>query len=314
MNFKEMKANRKSYLNNLRSKVESQLAPKNSYTDDRFWTLKVDEAGNGSAIIRFLPPVEGEELPYAKYWSHSFKNESTRQHYIENCLSTVGENDPVNEYNNHTWDELTDQQRQDRKRKLNYIANIYVVEDKKNPENEGKVFLFRFGASIFNMIHRAMFPDDEDETPIDVFDFWDGANFRLKAINKAGFRNYDTNSKFIAPSPLSDDDDELEKIYKAQYPLAPFTDKNNKEQFKSYEQLVERLVRVIPEAEDFFNEKLGRVKKEKPAPVAEAAQPKSAESSKMSVDDLDELDIDLNDDDFGFDLDDMDDFQDLADL
>ena len=210
--------------------------------DDRLWKPEMDKTGNGYAVIRFLPAPEGEELPWAKMYSHAFQGPGGW--YIENSLTTIGGKDPVSEYNRELWNSGIDADKETvrkQKRKLSYYANIYVVQDKANPQNEGKVFLYKFGKKIFDKIMEAMQPEFEDETPINPFDFWQGANFKLKLKKVAGYWNYDS-SEFDRPSPLLDDDDALEALWKKEYSLAALT---ADDQFKTYDQLQNRLKMVL---------------------------------------------------------------------
>ena len=216
---------------------------KKSYVDERLWKPELDKSGNGYAVIRFLPAIEKEDLPWAKLWSHAFQG-PTGQWFIENSLTTIGQKDPVSEYNTSLWNSGVESDKEiarKQKRKLQYYSNIYVVSDSKHPENEGKVFLFRYGKKIFDKIMAAMQPEFEDETPINPFDFWQGANFKLKIRKVDGFWNYDK-SEFEATSPLSDDDKTIERIWGEQYPLADFTAPSN---FKSYNELKTRLDTVL---------------------------------------------------------------------
>ena len=244
MSFSDLK--KQSRLGNLTSKLTKEIEKMNTNgsnsADERLWKLEVDKAGNGYAVIRFLPAPNGEELPWAKVWSHAFQGPGGW--YIENSLTTLGQKDPVSEHNRLLWNSGNDADKdlaRKQKRKLTYISNIYVVKDPTNPENEGKVFLYKFGKKIFDKLTAAMQPEFEDETAIDPFDFWQGANFKLKAKNVAGYRNYDS-SEFATPSALLDDDDALEALWKKQYSLAEFT---NADQFKSYADLETRLNRVL---------------------------------------------------------------------
>jgi len=244
MSFSDLK--KQSRLGNLTSKLTKEIEKMNTNgsnsADERLWKLEVDKAGNGYAVIRFLPAPNGEELPWAKVWSHAFQGPGGW--YIENSLTTLGGKDPVSEYNRLLWNSGNDADKdlaRKQKRKLTYISNIYVVKDPTNPENEGKVFLYKFGKKIFDKLTAAMQPEFEDETAIDPFDFWQGANFKLKAKNVAGYRNYDS-SEFATSSALLDDDDALEALWKKQYSLAEFT---TADQFKSYADLETRLNRVL---------------------------------------------------------------------
>ena len=232
-------------LDKLLGAAESESKPqeKKSYVDERLWKPEVDKSGNGYAVLRFLPAPKGEELPWAKVWNHAFQG-PTGQWYIENSLTTIGQNDPVSELNTAYWNSGVESDKEiarKQKRKLQYYANIYVVSDPKHPENEGKVFLYRFGKKIFDKCMEAMQPAFEDETPINPFDFWEGANFKLKIRKVDGYWNYDK-SEFAAPSALLDDDDALEEVWGKQYSLEEFTAPTN---FKSYDELKTRLDTVL---------------------------------------------------------------------
>ena len=232
-------------LDKLLGAVESENKPqeKKSYVDERLWKPEVDKSGNGYAVIRFLPAVKGEDLPWPKVWNHAFQG-PTGQWYIENSLTTIGQKDPVSEMNTAYWNSGVESDKEiarKQKRKLQYFANIYVVSDPKHPENEGKVFLYRFGKKIFDKCMEAMQPAFEDETPLNPFDFWEGANFKLKIRKVDGYWNYDK-SEFAAPSALLDDDDALEEVWGKQYSLEEFTAPTN---FKSYDELKTRLDTVL---------------------------------------------------------------------
>ena len=232
-------------LDKLLGAVQSENAPqeKKSYVDDRIWKPVMDKTGNGFAIIRFLPAPKGEELPWAKLWSHAFQG-PTGQWYIENSLTTIGQNDPVSEHNSALWNSGVESDKEiarKQKRKLQYYSNIYVVKDSANPENEGKVFLYRYGKKIFDKIMETMQPAFEDESPINPFDFWEGAKFKLKLRKVDGYWNYDK-SEFEAPSALFDDDDKLEELWGKEHSLTAFTENTN---FKSYDELKKRLDVVL---------------------------------------------------------------------
>ena len=232
-------------LDKLLGAVEKENAPqeKKSYVDERLWKPVMDKTGNGYAVIRFLPAVKGEDMPWAKVWNHAFQG-PTGQWYIENSLTTVGQNDPVSEMNYAYWNSGVESDKEiarRQKRKLQYFANIYVVSDPANPQNEGKVMLYRFGKKIFDKCMEAMQPAFQDETPVNPFDFWEGANFKLKIRKGDGYWNYDK-SEFEAPSALFDDDEQLEEVWKKEYPLAEFTAASN---FKSYDELKTRLDMVL---------------------------------------------------------------------
>lgn len=217
---------------------------KNSYKDDRFWRPTVDDAGTGQAIIRFLPEAPGEDTPFVLYYSHAFQGPGGW--YIENSRTTLGEKDPVSEMNTRLWNSGEQSKKdlvsQKYKRKKNYVANILVVNDPANPENNGKTFLFRYGTKIHKMIQDAMRPEFADEEPIVPFDFWKGANFRMRIRKVAGYLNYDK-SEFDSPSELYEgDDDRLKKLWENEYRLSEFVDPTN---YKSYEELKTRLDMVL---------------------------------------------------------------------
>ena len=236
---------RSNSLDKLLGAVEKENAPqeRKSYKDERLWKPELDKSGNGYAVIRFLPAVEGEDMPWAKVWNHAFQG-PTGQWYIENSLTTLGQKDPVSELNSQYWNtgiEADKEIARKQKRKLQYFSNIYVVSDSKHPENEGKVFLFRYGKKIFDKIMAAMQPEFEDEKAINPFDFWEGANFKLKIRKVAGYWNYDS-SDFDSQSALFDSDAKIEEVWKSQYALNEFTATTN---FKSYEELKTRLDAVL---------------------------------------------------------------------
>ena len=241
----ELEALKKSNsLDKLLNAVKEDSAPqeKISYVDERLWKPELDKSGNGYAVIRFLPSVEGEDMTCAKVWNHAFQG-PTGQWYIENSLTTVGQKEPVSEHNTKLWNtglESDKETARKQKRKLQYFSNIYVVSDSKHPENEGKVFLYRYGKKIFDKLMAAMQPEFEDETPINPFDFWEGANFKLKIRKVDGYWNYDK-SEFETPSALGDDS-VIESVWKKQYALKEFTASTN---FKSYEELKTRLDAVL---------------------------------------------------------------------
>ena len=217
-----------------------------SKDDTRFWQPEVDKAGNGMAVIRFLPApaVDGDDaLPWVRVFSHGFQGPGGW--FIDNCLTTLNEKCPVCEHNNTLWNsgiEANKDIARKQKRKLSYIANILVISDPSNPSNEGQIRLFKFGKKIFDKITEAMNPEFADETPVNPFDLWEGANFKLKIRNVEGYRNYDK-SEFADKSALFDGDDEkLEDLWKKEYALKEFAEKK---QFKSYEQLKGRLDKVL---------------------------------------------------------------------
>ena len=243
MSFADLK--KQSKLGSLTQKLVKEVEKMNNTSssgDDRLWKLECDKSGNGYAVIRFLPAPDGEDLPFVKLYSHAFQGPGGW--YIENSLTTIGQKDPVSEHNRELWNSGNEKDKETvrkQKRKLSYYSNIYVVKDPANPQNEGKVFLFKYGKKIFDKIMEAMQPEFEDETPINPFDFWQGANFKIKIVKKDGYWNYDK-SEFDRIAPLLDDDDALEALWKKQYSLDALS---AADQFKSYEDLEKRLKFVL---------------------------------------------------------------------
>jgi len=235
----------KSNLDTLVSELNKVAEPQkqsNSYADDRFWKPELDKSGNGYAVFRFLPAVKNEDLPWSRLWSHAFQGPGGW--FIENSLTTLNKKDPVSESNSLLWNSGVEADKEiarKRKRKLSYVANILVINDSKHPENEGQIKLFKFGKKIFDKITEAMKPEFEDEKPINPFDFWEGANFKLKIRKVDGYWNYDK-SEFDSPSPIKENDEAIEQVWDKQYPLKPFLAPEN---FKSYDELKAKLDKVL---------------------------------------------------------------------
>ena len=246
MSFSNLKRNRDQISKLLKAaESNSGSSEKKSYVDDRIWKPTVDQAGNGYSVIRFLPASEGAELPWVRFWDHGFKG-PTGLWYIENSLTSIGQADPVGELNSRLWNSGNDADKEkarNQKRRLHYVSNIFVKSDPGNPTNEGKVFIFKFGKKIFDKIMDVMQPQFADEDPINPFDFWEGADFKLKIRNEEGYRNYDK-SEFAGQSALSEDDTKLEDVYNKMYGLKEFVDPTN---YKTYDELKEKLNRVLGE-------------------------------------------------------------------
>ena len=244
MSFENLKKQSKlgSLTDKLVKEVEKMSTGGSGGADERFWKPEMDKTGVGSAVIRFLPAPDNEDLPWVKLYSHAFQGPGGW--FIENSLTTLGQKDPVSEHNRELWNSGSEKDKETvrkQKRKLSYYSNIYVVKDPAHPENEGKVFLFKFGKKIFDKILNAMQPEFEDEEPINPFDFWGGANFRLKIRKVEGYWNYDK-SEFDSASALMDDDDALEALWKKEHSLSAIV---AADQFKSYEDLEKRLKMVL---------------------------------------------------------------------
>lgn len=246
MSFANLKQNRDQISKLIQAADQAGGGEKKNYTDERIWKPTVDKAGNGYALLRFLPATEGQELPWVRYWDHGFKG-PTGLWYIENSLTSIGQPDPVGELNSKLWNsgiESDKDRARDQKRRLHYVVNMLVLQDPSNPANEGKVFLYKFGKKIFDKIMDSMQPEFADEKAVNPFDFWEGADFKLKIRNVEGYRNYDK-SEFAAQTPLhSGDDVKLEALYNQLHDLSEFTDPKN---YKTYDDLKAKLGRVLGE-------------------------------------------------------------------
>ena len=270
MGFSDLRNSRKNSFSKLQKQLESST--KVGSVDERFWKLTSDKAGNGFAVIRFLPAADGEDLPFVKMYSHAFQGPGGW--YIENSLTTLAKDDPLGEYNRELWnsgDESLKDQVRKQKRKLSYYSNVYIVKDPANPENEGTVRLFRYGKKIHDKIMEAVNGDElEGRAGINPFCFWEGADFKLRTKKVAGYPNYDS-SEFTAPGTLENlDDAQLESIWKRQHSLQGIV---APDQFKTYEQLQDRLNRVL---------KLGGNAALNAAPAAAPAAPKADLGAKPS--------------------------------
>jgi hypothetical protein len=259
MSFAQYKKNRKNTVQDLAKAAEEAATGKKNYGDDRYWKPTVDKDGNAQAVIRFLPAKNPKlnENPWVILFKHGFKG-PTGQWYFELSRTTIGEDDPVGDLNTKAWAAGDKQSARDRKRKLVYVSNIYVVSDPGNPENEGKVFLYEYGKKIFEKLKDAMTPEFEDETPINPFDLFEGANFKLRQRKVEGWPNYDK-SELGKTGSVSEDEAEMERIFESMYELSELIDPKN---FKSYEELQVKLNRVLcitsnePQAKSSFNEQI----------------------------------------------------------
>ena len=274
----------KNSLDKLLGAVASEKAPldKKSYTDERIWKGELDKSGNGYAVLRFLPAIHGEELPWVKMYSHAFQG-PTGQWYIENSRTTINQKDPVSEYNSKLWNTGLESDKEiarKQKRKLSYYSNVYVVSDPKHPNNEGKVFLFKYGKKIYDKLLAAMQPEFQDETPVNPFDPFVGANFKLKIRKVDGYWNYDK-SEFEAPSKLFEDEAKVEEVCGKAYALSEFSQSTN---FKSYEELQTRMDIVLSGTTKVGNvqESIQKeVRQTDSNPQVEATQPQSMEPTPI---------------------------------
>lgn len=290
MSFADLKRSSSTSFDKLTKELEKlSKSTYDSSEDDMYWKPTVDKAGNGYAVIRFLPASEGEDIPFVRIWDHGFQGPSGLW-YIEKSLTTLNQPDPVSEYNSKLWNsgiEADKEVARKQKRRLSYVSNIYVVKDSANPSNEGKVFLYKYGKKIFDKINDMMYPQFEGEVAVNPFDFWKGANFKLKIRMVEGYRNYDK-SEFDSPSPLNEDDSVLEEVWGKQHSLKELVDPKH---FKSYAELERRLQAVLgldgstprpsTRAEQFED---GIA----PSPTFKAVESKSA--PKVETDEDDDLD------------------------
>ena len=291
MSFENLKRNRDqiSKLVQAAEQAGGGTTEQKSYADDRIWKPTVDKAGNGYAVLRFLPAAAGQDLPWVRYWDHGFKG-PTGQWYIENSLTSIGQNDPVGELNSRLWNSGIDADKEKaraQKRRLHYVTNVLVLQDPSNPANEGKVMLFKFGKKIFDKLMDVMQPSFADETPVNPFDMWEGADFKLKIRNVEGYRNYDK-SEFASPSSLYDgDESKLESVYNGLHNLGEFNDPKN---YKSYDELKAKLMRVLGEDSTLGSPTMVQeqvMNTPAPEPEYKVAEPMTAES--MSSDDEDTM-------------------------
>ena len=243
MSFADMKKKRGEKLQSLLKETAKINTPSQGQgDDDRFWRPELDKSGNGMAVVRFLPAPDGEDLPWARTWNHGFQGPGGW--YIENSLTTLGQKDPVSEYNSQLWNsgiEANKEIARKQKRRLTYISNVYVIKDPANPQNEGTIRLYKFGKKIWDKLNDKMNPQFEDETPVNPFDLWEGCNFKIKIRKLDGFSNYDK-SEFENASPLDEDEAKMEEIWKGEHSLEEFTNEKN---FKSYAELKEKMERVL---------------------------------------------------------------------
>jgi hypothetical protein len=271
-------------------KIANPQSESRSFEDDRFWKPEPDKAGNATAVIRFLPRVEGDELPWVKIFSHGFQG-PTGKWYIENSLTTFGENDPVGELNTKLWNSGSDANKEiarKQKRRLHFISNVLIVSDPKHPENEGQVKLFKFGKKIFDKIMNKAKPTFEDEKPVNVFDLWEGANFKLRMRKVEGYPNYDE-STFSEPIPVKPSDEEILAVVNNQHKLTEFLERKN---FKTYEELKAKLDSVLSgesnysTAESMMNDPLP-VAEARSIPSAQAPAPVASKAPEINEDDDD---------------------------
>ena len=292
MSLENLKRNRDQISKLLQAAEATEgTSEKKSYGDDRIWKPTVDKAGNGYAVLRFLPAKNSDEIPWVRYWDHGFKG-PTGQWYIENSLTSIGQQDPVGELNSRLWNSGIDADKETarrQKRRLHYVTNVLVLQDPGNPQNEGKVMLYKFGKKIYDKIMDAMQPEFADETPVNPFDMWGGADFKLKIRNVEGYRNYDK-SEFANPSELyGGEDSKLEPLVNQLHDISEFTDPKN---YKSYDELKAKLMRVLGEESSMgaptMKEEM-QMNEPAPAPTYETVPPITKEEVVSSTDDDDTM-------------------------
>ena len=303
MDFSSLKRSSQSDFDALKAKVnETASGGGGPQQDDHFWKPDVDASGNGYSGIRLLPAPPEEDLPYVQVWDHGFQGPGGW--YIEKSLTTIGQKDPVSEMNSRLWNSGDDEDKnivRQRKRRLSYYSNILVISDPKRPENEGKIFLYKYGKKIFQKIQDLITPEFQDEQPVNPFDLWKGANFRLKIRQVEGYRNYDK-SEFDMPSEIEGGDERLEEIWKAEHSLKQFIDPST---FKSYSELEQKLHRILgiedagrgtANAMEEDVSDMGYVPPSTPAPDRETAEPAqdlpASENPNVSEASADDADLD----------------------
>jgi hypothetical protein len=284
MSFSNLKRNRDQISKLVQAAETAGGGEKKNYSDERIWKPTVDKAGNGYAVLRFLPSAEGQDLPWVRYWDHGFKG-PTGLWYIENSLTSIGQPDPVGELNSRLWNsgiESDKDRARDQKRRLHYVVNVLIVQDPSNPSNEGKVMLYKFGKKIFDKIMDSMQPEFADESPVNPFDFWEGADFKLKIRNVEGYRNYDK-SEFSSSTGLYDGDEaKLEAVYNQLHDLSEFSDPKN---YKTYDELKTKLSRVLGEEAVSSGAPTMRQEAQMNEPAPAPMEPVTAESVPASDDD-----------------------------
>ena len=300
MDFSKLKKSSGSNLDKLSKAVVAMGSTERNDDSSEYWKCELDKAGNGYAIIRFLPTppsdVDSDGLPWVKYFDHGFQGPGGW--YIEKSLSSIGLDDPVGKYNSELWETGVESNKaiaRNQKRRLHYVSNIFIVKDSKHPEHEGKVFKFVYGKKIFEKVTQAMNPQFEDDKPIDPFDLWTGANFKLKIRKVDSYQNYDL-AEFDSASPLFDDDDKLEQIWKSEFSLKEILDTKN---FKDYATLEARLKRVLGQnnqskyktAEDYTTKSLDNIEDENFIKETVAEKKTTASFATAKVDDEDDDDM-----------------------
>jgi hypothetical protein len=290
MSFANLKRSRNSIDKLVQAAQSAGGGEPTSYKDDRLWKPTVDKLGNGYAVVRFLPAAEGQDLPWTRYWDHGFKG-PTGKWYIERSLTTLGQEDPVGKLNSKLWNMSDDdksetrKQARDQKRRLHYVANVLVISDPANPDNEGKVFMYQFGKKIFDKLMDAMQPQYADETPMNPFDFWEGANFKIKIRKVDGWVNYDK-SEFDSPTALFDGDEvKLEGLYNSLHDLGEWTDPKN---FKSYAELERKMNEVLGQEPVLTSKQEVSLGNQSPSRTMREAPPQNIEEMTLNEEDDDE--------------------------
>ena len=233
--------------NKLNQKQESQQAGQPVNADQRFYKPKFNKDGTFSAVVRFLPgPVKdgNEEISMIKKYSHYFSGPGGK--YDEECLTTISQQCPVCDENKKCWDAGDKQTSRTRARVNSGITNILVINDPQAPENNGKVFLYKFGKKIIEKINEAKKPTNPTKKAIEVFSYYEGANFYItgkKTVTAEGqkFTDYTSSSFESNPSAIGDDN-YIESIDKQLHSVEEFIKPTN---FKSYAALQELFSRVM---------------------------------------------------------------------
>jgi hypothetical protein len=281
-NFQDYLKNRSSVFDTMTASIKKEVNGEKTYGDDRIWKPKMGQDGTGYAVVRFLPGTDSNKTPWVKIFDHAFQGPSGKW-YIENSLTTIGQKDPISEYNSKLWNSGIESNKdvaRKQKRRTSYYANVLVIKDPSDPASEGKVKIFKFGQKIFEKIMTALQPEFADDAALNPFDLFEGANFRIKLKTVAGYWNYDA-SDFERPSPLSEDESKLESIFNAQHDIHDLV---SPDKFKTYDELTEKMNSVLNDGSTSYDAPVQKAAPQavaKPAPAAVTAATSSSEDDDL---------------------------------
>ena len=234
----------------------SEMKNKKSSSEDEYWKLTCDAAGNGTAELRFLPAHPDEDMPVVEVHEYFFgkldKALGKKKWYINRSLETIGKKDPVKEEYWACINKKTEEHKEMAKEirdRQSFIVWVYIVDDKNAPENNGRVMKTKLSSSQWKFITDRINPDEmlieDGVVPIDVFNLWEGANFKLRAYNGSNnMRTYDR-SVWMEPGPLFKDDEKMEEVYSKVTGLKSEVDPDGPLYKKTYAELEEQLISVL---------------------------------------------------------------------